>query len=173
MSITYPFAPPITPQTLLEYLEDLGIETQTATHPALHSVSDSQSYRGDIEGIHCKNLFVKDKKGQYFLLVMEENAEIDLKQVHKLIGGSGRVSFGRPEQLMEYLGVKPGSVTPFSVINDVENKVQIFLDEAMMQEPTLNYHPLLNEMTTTIKREDLIKFLQTVHHEPKILALSV
>ncbi|PLX38475.1 MAG: DNA-binding protein [Hyphomicrobiales bacterium] len=162
----------VTPDALFAFLAELGIETKTIEHPPLFTVEESQSLRGEIPGAHCKNLFVKDKKGRVFLIVAEEEATIDLKQVHTIIGGSGRVSFGKADLLGELLGVEPGSVTPFGVINDTEQRVSVVLDAAMMAEPVVNYHPLINTMTTTIASGDLVKFIQATGHEPQILAVS-
>ncbi len=102
---------------LFAMLDRLGIKTATTEHPPLHTVEESQALRGEIAGGHTKNLFLKDKKDQVFLVVAEEDAAIDMKSLHKRIG-SARLSFGKPELLIELLGVVPGSVTPFGVIND-------------------------------------------------------
>src|SRR5690606_7997978 len=109
---------PKTPADLYRFLDELGIAHTTKAHEPVFTVAESVSLRDTIPGGHTKNLFVKDKKDRYFVLTVEENAIVDLKTVHKVIGASGRVSFGRPERLMEYLGVVPGSVTVFGAIND-------------------------------------------------------
>jgi Ala-tRNA(Pro) deacylase len=163
---------PLAPDDLLARLKALGFETKTIEHPPLFTVAQSQELRGRIEGGHSKNLFLKDKKGRIFLVVAEEDAEIDLKRLHALVGGSGRLSFGKPELLMEVLGLMPGSVTPFGAINDTEGRVTVVLDEAMMRHELLNFHPLTNEATTTIRRDDLVAFLRSCGHEPKIVAVS-
>jgi Ala-tRNA(Pro) deacylase len=163
---------PMTPDELLGFLEKNGIETTTIRHPALHTVAESQQLRGEIDGGHTKNLFLKDKKGSYFLVTALEDAEIDLKKIHTLIGASGRVSFGKPEQLMELLGVVPGSVTVFGAINDTGHNVSIVLDSDLMEHEVINGHPLTNEATTTIRREDLLRFLKLTGHEPAILKVS-
>lgn len=162
----------VTPEELLAHLSSLGIETTTVRHPPLYTVADSQSLRGEIDGAHTKNLFLRDKKGQFFLVTVGEEAEVDLKSIHKLLGASGRVSFGKPEQLMELLGVAPGSVTVFGAINDRERAVKIVLDETLMRAATINAHPLTNEATTTIGREDLLRFLTETGHQPVILKVS-
>ncbi|MCF6320324.1 MAG: prolyl-tRNA synthetase associated domain-containing protein [Rhizobiaceae bacterium] len=163
---------PFTPQELLQILEKKGFETTTLKHPALFSVEESQKLRGKISGGHTKNLFVKDKKSNYFLLILEECAKIDLNRLHPIIGAKSRLSFGRPEQLMEYLGVAPGSVTAFSVINDKHNNVRLIIDKSLLVHEKINCHPLTNEMTTTIFREDLLKFLEDVGHKPEIIQMS-
>jgi Ala-tRNA(Pro) deacylase len=114
---------PATEDDLFAFLEELGIDTSTIRHPALFTVADSQALRGDIDGGHTKNLFLKDKKDNVFLVTVGEEASVDLKQIHHRIGASGRVSFGKPELLMELLGVVPGSVTVFGLINDTAGRV--------------------------------------------------
>src|SRR5579863_343941 len=118
MKIAKPDGRPLTSDELLAGLAALGIKAATVEHPPLHTVEDSQALRGEIAGGHVKNLFVRDKKGRIFLLVLEETARIDLKKVHELVGATGRVSFGAPELLEEVFGVKPGAVTPFGAAND-------------------------------------------------------
>jgi Ala-tRNA(Pro) deacylase len=160
------------PEDLLVYLAALGIETETVDHPPLFTVEDSRRLRGEIIGGHTKNLFVKDKKGRLFLLVLGEAAVIDLKRVHEKIGAQGRVSFGSGELLEEVWGVRPGAVTPFGAINDETAKVSVVLDEAMMRHERLNFHPLVNTRTTGLKSADLIKFLRATGHEPLVVALG-
>jgi Ala-tRNA(Pro) deacylase len=173
-SQSYPFPPPMpaSPDDLLAYLSSLSIETETVAHPPLHTVEDSQALRGDIPGGHARNLFVKDKKGRLFLLVLGEETAIDLKRVHEKIGAQGRVSFGSPQLLEEIWGVKPGAVTPFGAINDEAAQVCVVLDEAMMRHERLNFHPLVNSRTTGLDSADLVKFLRATGHEPMVVALG-
>ena len=163
---------PTSPEDLIAYLAGLGIETETLDHPPLHTVEDSRALRGDIPGGHTKNLFVKDKKGQVFLLVLGEEATVDLKRVHEKIGAQGRVSFGSAELLEEVWGVRPGAVTPFGAINDEAGRVRVVLDEAMMRHERLNFHPLVNTRTTGLASADLVKFLRATGHEPLVVALG-
>jgi len=163
---------PASPGDLLAYLDALGIDTATVEHPPLFTVEDSQSLRGDIPGGHTKNLFVKDKKGRLFLLVLGEETAVDLKRVHEKIGAQGRVSFGSAELLDEVFGLQPGAVTPFGAINDKAGRVLIVLDAAMMGHERLNFHPLVNTRTTGIASRDLVKFLRATGHEPLIVALG-
>jgi Ala-tRNA(Pro) deacylase len=166
------FLMPASPEDLLAYLAALGIETETVDHPPLFTVEDSQALRGEILGGHTKNLFLKDKKGRLFLLVLGEEAVIDLKRVHETIGAQGRVSFGSADLLEDVWGVRPGAVTPFGAINDKAAKVSVVLDEAMMRHERLNFHPLINTRTTGLKSSDLIKFLRETGHEPLVVALG-
>lgn len=157
---------------LIAFLDGLGIATRTFEHPPLFTVEQSQALRGEIAGGHTKNLFLKDKKDNYFLLTVGEEAQVDLKQIHHTIGAASRVSFGRPEMLMELLGVVPGAVTVFGLINDTQRRVKLFLDAALMEHETINAHPLTNEATTQIARADLLRFIAATGHEPTILKLS-
>jgi Ala-tRNA(Pro) deacylase len=160
------------PKELLDHLQNLGIEVTTVEHPPLFTVADSQGLRGEIPGGHTKNLFLKDKKDNFFLVTVEEDAVVDLKSIHQVIGAASRVSFGKPEKLLEYLGVIPGSVTVFGAINDRDHNVQVIIDADLMKYDVINGHPLTNEATTSIRREDLITFLKSTGHEPRILAVS-
>lgn len=162
---------PATPDDLFAFLDRLGIAHPTVSHPPLFTVEQSQLLRGKVPGGHSKNLFLKDKTGRLFLLVLLEDARTDLKTLPGLIG-SGRLSFGSADLLREVLGVEPGSVTPFALINDRDRRVTPVLDEAMMTHEVLNYHPLLNTMTTSIQAGDLLKFVAATGHSPLIRALS-
>jgi len=164
---------PATRDDLMAFLSDLGIEVSTVDHQPVYTVAESGDLHDRIPGGHTKNLFVKDKKGRLFLIVALHDAEIDLKKVHQIIGAQGRVSFGNAELLMEVLGVEPGSVTPFSLINDREaNRVTPVFDAAMMRHEILNYHPLKNDATTAIRADDLMKFARACGHDAQVLAVS-
>ena len=162
---------PATRADLLAAFRRLRIETTTTEHPPLYTVEQSQALRGSIPGGHTKNLFLKDKKDAVVLVVAEEDAEVDMKSLHKRIG-SARLSFGRPELLAELLGVLPGSVTPFGVINDQAKRVTVILEAGLMRHESVNFHPLENTATTTIARDDLLAFLRSTGHEPRIVAVS-
>lgn len=164
--------PAKTPDQLFAYLDQLGISVKTITHEPLFTVADSQSLRDPLEGGHTKNLFVKDRKDQYFLLTVGDNAVIDLKTIHHIIGAAGKVSFGKPEAMLELLGVTPGAVTAFGPINDTEHKVSVFLDADLMAHDIINCHPLVNTATTSIASNDLIKFLEATGHKPVVVKLS-
>jgi Ala-tRNA(Pro) deacylase len=163
---------PTTPADLFAALDRLGIPHPTVTHAALFTVEEAQVLRGKIPGGHTKNLFLKDKKGALFLVTALEDAAIPLKSLHRLLGASGRLSFGSAEQLYEVLGVRPGSVTPLAAINDRAGRVTVVLDAALMAEALINSHPLDNTMTTTLARDDLVRFLTAAGHPPHIVAVS-
>ena len=159
---------PASPDDLFAYLDRLGIAYRTIHHPPLFTVEQSRALRGPVEGGHTKNLFLKDKRGALFLVVAPEDAAIELKSLHRRLGASGRFSFGSAEQMREVLGVEPGSVTPFAALNDTAARVTVVLDVGMMAHATLNFHPLVNTMTTAIARDDLVQFLAATGHPPRI-----
>ncbi|WP_269931835.1 prolyl-tRNA synthetase associated domain-containing protein [Aminobacter sp. HY435] len=164
-----------TPKTraeLLAYLAELGISVTTQDHPPLFTVADSQALRGTIAGGHTKNLFLKDKKDQFFLVTVDEDAVVDLKQIHHLIGAASRVSFGKPEALLELLGVTPGAVTVFGLINDTTGRVKVVLDAPLLENRVINAHPLTNDATSSIGRDDLLRFVEATGHDPVILKVS-
>ena len=162
---------PATSADLFARLDELGIVTTTHEHPPLHTVEESRRLRGTLPGGHCKNLYLRDKKKRNWLLVTLEDREVDLKAASALLG-AGRLSFGSADRLMEFLGVAPGSVTPFALINDPEQRVTVVLDAAMLKVDPLNYHPLVNTATTAIASDDLLTFIRAGGHEPLILPLG-
>jgi Ala-tRNA(Pro) deacylase len=159
------------PADLFAYLDRLGIVTRTFEHVAVFTVAESRHIKDKIPGAHTKNLFVKDRRGQVFLVVAPAEARIDLKRLHDAIGAAGRLSFGSASLLGEVLGVEPGSVTPLAVINDSAGRVSVVLDAGLMDHDTINVHPLVNTMTTSIRRDDLTTFLRATGHEPRIAVL--
>jgi len=163
---------PKTEAELFAFLADLGISVSTVRHPPLYTVADSQSLRGEISGGHTKNLFLKDKKDNFFLVSVGEDAVVDLKQIHTIIGAASRVSFGKPEMLMELLGVISGAVTVFGLINDTQRRVKVVLDQDLMAHDVINAHPLINEATTSITSADLIRFVEATGHDAAILKVS-
>lgn len=169
---TPPAVPAKTPDDLFAFLDQLSIKTTTHEHAPVFTVAESQAVRDAIPGGHTKNLFLKDKKGRYFLLTVGEDAQIDLKRIHTLIGAQGRVSFGKPDALMDLLGVVPGAVTCFGVINDTENEVTLIFDEALVKNEIINGHPLRNDATTSIARDDLKRFVEATGRAFTILNLS-
>ena len=158
-------------QDLFDLFDKLTIKTTTVEHNPVFTVEEAKKVHDQIPGGHCKNLFCKDEKGALWLIVALEDARIDLKVAKDRIG-SKRLTFGKPELLLEILGVEPGSVTPFGLINDTQAKTNVILDEAMMRLQRLNFHPLKNDATTTISSGDLITFINATGHNPRIVAVS-
>ncbi len=159
-----------TPDQLFQRLAELNINASTTEHEAVFTVEQARALRGEIPGGHCKNLFLKDKKGALWLVVCLEDAVIDLKALPALIGAA-RISFGKAELLGEVLGVEPGSVTPFALINDTAHRVNVVLDAKMMQHDMVSYHPLINTATVTLAPDDLLTFISSCGHEPQIIEL--
>ena len=163
---------PASPDDLFAFLAELNIPHQTGWHKAVFTVEEGRALRGSAAGGHTKNLFVRDKKGVPFLVVAQEDTPIELKSLHRLLGASGRFSFGSAELMGKLLGVEPGSVTPFAVLNDTACRVTVVLDAALMAHEVLHFHPLVNTGTTTISKGDLIKFLKATGHPPRIEVLT-
>ena len=162
---------PASRELLLQRLESLGLSTRTHDHSAVFTVEEAKNVHDNIPGGHCKNLFCKDEKAVLWLIVALEDSIINLKTAPTKIG-SRRLSFGKPDLLMEVLGVEPGSVTPFGLINDMDVRVNVILDEAMMAHEVLNFHPLRNDATTSITSKDLVTFITSCGHRPRIVAVS-
>jgi Ala-tRNA(Pro) deacylase len=160
-----------TRQYLFARLAELGIATRTVEHEPLFTVAESKRLEHDLSGAHTKNLFLKDEGGDLYLVVAKSSTHVDLKALARTLG-AGRFSFGRPELLMEALGVPAGSVTAFAVINDLAGRVRVVIDVELMKHDSLNCHPLENTATTNIARDDLLRFIRASGHEPRIAALG-
>ena len=163
--------PPKTRAELMTRLAELGIPAETVDHAAVFTVAESEQLHRDLPGGHTKNLFLKDAKDRLFLVVAESHTPVDLKALPKLIG-SGRLSFGKPELLMQVLGVTPGSVTALSLINDRDHRVGVVVDARLMHYDRINCHPLENTATTCLSRDDLMRFMRACGHEPRVVALA-
>jgi len=155
---------------LFKRLDALGIAHKTFLHPAVFTVEESDAHCGHIPGMHTKNLFLKDRAGELWLVVARADLRVDLKALSIQLA-SPRFSFGSPELLVEALGMRPGSVTPFSVLNDTARRVRVVLDKDMMDADPLNFHPLRNDQTTAISADGLLCFLRDTGHEPLIVSL--
>jgi len=155
---------------LFARLTELGIPWTTHVHAPVFTVAEATALYASQPGGHTKNLFLKDKKDGLWLVVARDTLGIDLNELAKALGAP-RFSFGSGELLIETLGVEPGSVTPFAIINDTAGKVRVVLDEGMLVLEPLNFHPLRNDRTTAIRAADLLKFLRACKHEPVIARL--
>jgi Ala-tRNA(Pro) deacylase len=152
---------------LFSFFDSLGITHSTVEHPPLFTVEDGRDWHDKIPGLHCKNLFIKDKKGGIWLVVMPGDKRADLNRLEKRLGAP-RFSFGKPELLLEILGITPGSVTPFALMNDKEKRVTVVLDDEMLRSEHVNFHPLHNAASTTIRASDLVKFIETLGYKPLV-----
>ena len=161
---------PITSSQALAMLDEMRIKYELHLHQPLRTVEDSKALRGKISGAHIKNLYLRDGKKKNYLVVAEENKNIDLKTLAQDIG-AGRLSFGSPERLMQFLGVRPGAVSPLALINDKDNHVRLIIDKNLLEASTINIHPLVNDKTITITTRDLQKIIIKTNHEQNKMIL--
>ena len=169
-SSAYKDSLPTAPETLMERLTAAGISFSRHEHPPLRTVEDSKAFRGEMEGTHVKNLYLRDRKKRNFLVVAQEDRDIDLKTLPDKIG-SDRLSFGSADRLFEFLGVRPGAVSPFTLINDPEHHVTVALDASLLEAETLFFHPLVNDLTLGVTAEGLRSFLAMSGHDPLVISL--
>lgn len=160
-----------TPEDLFDYLDSIGVAHTTIDHPAVFTVAEARELRGSLPGGSCKCLFLKNKKQQMWLLVLPEDLRLDLDRTAVALD-SRRLSFGSPDRLQRVLGVTPGAVTPFAVINDEPAQVMVVVAEELLGHELLNFHPLVNDRTTSIAAEDLLRFLEATDHSPLVLGAA-
>ena len=156
---------------LLARLAELGIATRTVAHPAVFTVEEARRHRGDLPGTHTKSLFLRDKKDAMWMVVCLEDRAVDLKALARRLGAR-HLSFGSPERLLRHLGVIPGAVSPFAVVNDTDRLVKVVLDRDVLARDPVNLHPLDNAKTTAISAKDLLRFLEAEGHAPEVLDFS-
>jgi len=155
---------------LYDRLRALGIGWKTYEHIPVFTVAEADAVHASVPGGHTKNLFLKDKKGGLWLVVVRDRLRVDLNALAKQLGAP-RFSFGSAELLIATLGIEPGSVTPFALMNDAAHLVRPVLDEGMLAQDPLNFHPMRNDRTTAISPEALLTFIRTSGHEPLIAEL--
>lgn len=147
-------------EKVVKHLEDLNISYKLYEHEAANTVADAQEAWSEIAGIHCKNLFFRDTKGrQHYLVVLEQSKQLDIKKMGERLGNQ-RLSFASEKRLMKYLGLTPGSVTPFGLINDVDKHVKVFFDADIRKAKFVNFHPNINTATLNLSFEDFELFLK-------------
>ena len=159
---------PATPADLFGFLDAHGIAHSTLEHPAVFRVEEGQEIKAALPGAHTKNLFLKDARDQLWLVSALGETRIDLKRLPATIG-SAKLSFGREEILYDALGVRPGSVTLFALINDPDHAVRVVLDKALFEHKTVNFHPLTNTATTAVSLDGMMAFLKTLGIEPQVV----
>ena len=152
---------PASPEDLFARLDALGVTHKTTQHRPVFTVEEGADIKAQLPGGHTKNLFLKDKKGALFLLCALGETAIDLNAVSKLIG-AGRFSFGSAERLYEHLGVTPGSVTIFALINDPDRRGRMLLGDGLFARDPDQFHPLRNDTTTGIGRAGLLRFVESL-----------
>ncbi len=160
-----------TPEQLLERLDALGIEYRYYQHPQVFTVDEARCHCSHIPGGHCKNLFLRAKKKQYWLLVLEADARVDLDGLARHVGAS-RFSFASRERLLQILGVIPGAVTPLALINDHDQRSRVVLDQRLMDFQTVNFHPLINAATVSVRPDDLLRFIRACGRQPQLMDFS-
>ncbi|MBX7248360.1 MAG: prolyl-tRNA synthetase associated domain-containing protein [Caulobacteraceae bacterium] len=154
-----------------EFLTRAGIAFTTHEHAAVFRVDEGHEIKASMPGAHTKNLFLKDKKGQLWLISARQDTVIPLNRLHPVIG-SDRLSFGSAELMFETLGVTPGSVTAFGLVNDRDRRVRFVLDKALDDAALVNFHPLTNTATTAMSRDDFRRFLAALGVEPLVIDFS-
>lgn len=159
---------PLGPETLFARLDDLGIAYDNVAHPPVYTVEEARTLRGRLPGAHSKNLFLRDKKERHWLVSCLSDRTVDLMWLADHLG-TKRLTFCSERRLMRYLGITPGAVSPFAVMNDVTGTVSVALDRDMLEREPLNFHPLDNGQTTSVSREGLMAFLASVDHEPRLV----
>lgn len=162
---------PTSPEQVLEVFKQLNIAYDLHEHEAVFTVAEAEKVDGKIDAHHTRNMFLRTKKKENYLVTLSHDTPIDLKKLENLIEAK-RFSFGSPDRLMEILGVYPGSVTPLSAMNADVGEINIILEKRMMNADLVAYHPLINTMTVVIKPSDLLKFLNHFGHEPRVFDLT-
>ncbi len=161
-----------TPDDLFAFLDAHAIAHRTAWHEAVFRVGEGEAIKAGLPGGHSKNLFLKDAKGRLWLICALDRTVIDLKSLPARIG-SARLSFGSPERLFDALGVRPGSVSLFALINDEAHAVTLVVDKALLDADPIHFHPLVNTATTAVSRAGLFRFLGALGVEPLIVDFAV
>jgi Ala-tRNA(Pro) deacylase len=165
------------PQQLFARLDQLGIAHRTVEHPPVFTVEEAKALRGNLPGHHIKNLFLRNKKEEMWLVTVEESKRVDLKALGERLtgatGGAAKLSFGSADRLMQYLGVIPGAVTPFAVINDKGKAVRMVLDQDLLRHDVVHAHPLVNFKATALAPKDLLRFLEAEGHPAQLIAVPV
>jgi Ala-tRNA(Pro) deacylase len=156
---------------LFGVLDALAIPHRTLDHPPAFTVADGEAFKAQLPGGHTKNLFLEDKSGNLALVSALASSRIDVNRIHRLLGVQ-RFSFGKEDALWDALGVRPGSVTAFALINDPAGRVRMIVDAALLAHDIVNFHPLRNDATTAIARDDLLKFIRATGREPIVMDFS-
>jgi Ala-tRNA(Pro) deacylase len=152
-------------------LDELGIEYEKHEHEAVFTVEEADRHRGRLTGGQTKNLFLRNKKGnRHYLLVAEAHKKVDLKRVRERIGERG-LSFASPKRLKDHLDLEPGSVSPFGIIHDRDQKVVVLIDQDVLRHESLAFHPNVNTATIIIRTEDFRRFLEHCGNEVRIVRL--
>jgi Ala-tRNA(Pro) deacylase len=158
----------MTRDEFLAWLDAQGLPHRTIEHPAVFRVGEGLDIKADLPGAHTKNLFLKDKKGRLWLISARQDTVVDLKRADRVIG-SARLSFGNEGLLKEALGLTPGSVTAFGLINDTARQVTFVIDRRLWEAEVVNFHPLLNTATTGMDQATFRVFLDRIGVKPIVV----
>ena len=161
---------PLDPPRLLALLAGLGVEAHTYDHAPVLTVAEAKVATAHVEGCHCKNLFLEERGGSSWLVVLREEKPLDLKALAEALG-TRRLSFASAAKLEEKLGVASGAVTPFAVVNDPGRTVRVVLDRDLLSRALLKFHPLVNSKTTVVSPAGLLRFLESREHPPTFVDL--
>ena len=159
-----------TPKHVLDRFKALDIEYRYYEHPPVFTVEEARRHCAHIPGGHCKNLFLRSRKKHNWLLVLNDDAWVDLRQLARDVG-AGTLGFGSTDRLMEFLGVTPGSVTPLALVNDPDRQVHPVFERGLMDHEWLNFHPLVNTATVSLSPTGLMRFVRDCGHEPRVMDL--
>lgn len=144
---------------LYELLKRLEIKVDYYEHPPVPTVKEAAIYWKDIDAAHCKNLFFRNHKGnRHYLVIIDFKQALDIHDLEKRLK-QGKLSFASPERMNKYLGVEPGSVTPFGLINDDEHHVHLFIDENLLNYDRMSFHPNINTASLVVSKDDFLKYL--------------
>ena len=168
MSLLWPPSFPASRADLFATLDALGVAHRTIEHEPVFTVEEGREIKAALPGGHTKNLFLKDKKDRIVLVSALGETTVPINRIHRRLGVQ-RLSFGKEALLYEALGVRPGSVTAFALINDRDGRVRFVLDKALLAHETVNFHPLKNDATTAVSSDDLIHFAEATGHPPEII----
>lgn len=169
--MTDDFTPAFDAASLLDFMRTHDVQFRHYHHVPVFTVAEADDVSANIPGLHTRNMFLKDKKDRMVLVTLAHDFPIDLKRLSDVLG-MGRFSFGSPERLWTHLGVRPGSVTPLSALNDCGHQVRVVLEASMMAAPLINVHPLVNSMTVGLAPQDLVTLLEKQGKTPEIIDLK-
>ncbi|SCZ77713.1 prolyl-tRNA synthetase associated domain-containing protein [Acidaminobacter hydrogenoformans] len=160
-------------QKVFDALDGLGIGYEVHTHPPVATVEEAKNHWDHIQGTKAKNLFVRDQKGKkHYLIVLEQDKPLNMKWFSEHFG-LDKLSFASPERMEKYLGLQPGSVSPFGLINDANKEVIVYIDEEVMGGGHVNFHPNVNTMTLNMASEDFKKYLKAMGNKVHFVAIHM
>jgi len=158
-------------ESVIDFLKALDIDYEIHEHEPLPTIEIAMEVWKSIESTHCKNLFFRNHKGnQHYLVILESNQKLDIHDLEKRLK-QGKISFASPKRMQKYLGIEPGSVSPFGLINDVENHIHLFLDKNLLRSKKISFHPNKNTYSLVISFDDFIKYLEAVGNSYEFLEL--